>query len=154
MKIKFFVVLAFALIVNLFNINSLYAQRAIYDISELGIFPEDNCTASAKIQCESDLKTIESNIILGNRKKQAYGYSVQIYFGAGSDAQTKAEKSVKEFRRSFPDEDATIVYEAPYFKVHAGNCRSRLEATKLKKAVESQFPGCFIVECKINYPKL
>ena len=107
-----------------------------------------------KFSANQTLKPSNLTSFLVTEKKQAYGYSVQIYFGAGSDAQTKAEKSVKEFRRSFPDEDATIVYEAPYFKVHAGNCRSRLEATKLKKAVESQFPGCFIVECKINYPKL
>lgn len=154
MKIKFFSIFVLILAVNLLNSSSLFAQRAIYDIQDLGIFPDDNCVASAKIYCESDLKAIESNIILGNKKKQAYGYSVQIFFGSGADAQKKAENVVKNFRQNFEDWDATIVFEAPYFKVYAGNCRSRLEATKLKKLVELQFPGCFIVECKINFPKL
>jgi len=151
MKIKFLTVLGLFLFAGTGLAN---AQRAVYDISDLEIFPEDNCTAKVRVYCDSDLKTIEKNIIAGNKKRQSTGYSVQIFFGSGTDAQTKAEKIVKDFKHEFKDESADIVYEAPYFKVHAGSCRSRLEATRLKKQVEAKFPGCFIVECKINYPKL
>ncbi|MBR6277623.1 MAG: SPOR domain-containing protein [Bacteroidales bacterium] len=151
MKIKFLTALGLLLLASC---GIVKAQRAVYDISDLEIFPEDNSTATVRIYCDSDLKTIEKNIIAGNKKRLALGYSVQIFFGSGTDAQSKAEKVVKDFKQDFNDEDADIVYEAPYFKVHAGNCRSRLEATRLKKQVENKFPGCFIVECKINYPKL
>ncbi|MBQ3656965.1 MAG: SPOR domain-containing protein [Bacteroidales bacterium] len=150
MKIK---VLSIFLLLSVLPFG-LKAQQAIYDISDLDIFPDDNSTATVRIHCDSDLKAIEKNIIAGNKKRQSYGYSVQIFFGSGSDAQEKAEKTVKDFKNDFQGEDANIVYEAPYFKVHAGNCRSRLEAMRLKKQVEDKFPGCFIIECKIGYPKL
>ena len=86
------------------------------------------------------------------KKRQAYGYSVQIFFESGVDAQKKAENVAKKFENdSKSNKKAYVFYEAPYFKVRAGDCRSRLEATRLKKSIEAQFPGCFIIECKIDY---
>jgi len=134
--------------------NSLKAQQAIYDLSDLEIFPDDESSATVRVHCNSDLKTIEKNIIAGNKKRQAMGYSVQIFFGSGSQAQSTAEKMVKNFKSDYEGQDANIIFEAPYFKVYAGNCRSRLEAMKLKKQIEDKYPGCFIVECKIGYPKI
>lgn len=155
MKFRFFVALVCALICNLLFISTIKAQTTLYDLSELGMFPSDNSYATAKVNCNPALKNVEIGIIEANKKRHSYGYSVQIFFDSGVDAQKKAESVVEKFKRDCDTgEDAYVFYEAPYFKVRAGNCRSRLEATKLKKAIEAQFPGCFIIECKISYPKL
>ena len=130
------------------------AQRALYNIDDLGIFSQDNAIATAQVNCDSRLKVIENNLIEANRSRQSFGYSVQIYFGSGSDARQKAEDVKKKFLTKVDNQEATIVYEPPYFKVRAGNCRTKLEATKLKRNLASDFPGCFIVECKIDYPNL
>ena len=131
-----------------------YAQRAQFDISELGIFPDDNAPANATVNCAPELCSIERTLIEANRKRQFYGYSVQIFFGSGSDAREKSEKAKKKFLELVDGEEAMVVYEQPYFKVRAGNFRTRLDATKLKKKIIGEFPGSFVVECKISYPKI
>jgi len=155
MKFRFLMALVCALICNVLAVNAVYAQTTLYDLSELGMFPSDNGYASAKVSCNPQLMNVESGIIEANKKRHNYGYSVQIFFDSGVDAQKKAEAVVEKFKKDCDSgADAYVFYEAPYFKVRAGNCRSRLEATKLKKSIEMQFPGCFIIECKIQYPKL
>ncbi len=154
MKFRFLLVMALSVLVNSLIGSHVNAQTALYDFSELGIFPSDNSVAAAKVSCNPALKTIENGIIEANKKRHSYGYSVQIFFDSGVDAQKKAESVVEKYKKDFNDEDAYVFYEAPYFKVRAGNCRTRLEATRLKKSIELQFPGSFIIECKISYPKL
>ena len=149
MKAKFLIL---TLITLIFNTLTATAQRVTLDIDELGIFPEGNATARASVNCDPALKSIESGLIEAGKKRQAYGYSVQIFFESGVDAQKKAENIAKKFENdSKSNKKAFVFYEAPYFKVRAGDCRSRLEATRLKKSIEAQFPGCFIIECKIDY---
>jgi hypothetical protein len=141
----------------IFSTLTVEAQRVVFDIDELGIFPdsEGNAPANASVNCDPALKSIESGLIEAGKKRQSYGYSVQIFFESGVDAQTKAENVAKKFKNDTKsNEEAYVFYEAPYFKVRAGDCRSRLEATRLKKNIEAQFPGCFIIECKISYPQL
>ncbi len=155
MKAKVFFVIIIILTINVLTTATAGAQMVAFDIDELGIFPEGNATARATVKCDPALKSVESGLIEAGRKRQAYGYSVQIFFQSGVDAQRKAENVAKKFKLdSKSKEDAYVFYEAPYFKVRAGDCRTRLEATRLKKAIEAQFPGCFIIECKISNPQL
>lgn len=154
MKFKFLFVMAVFSIFNILNVSQLYAQSALYDFSELGIFPSDNSVATARVSCDPALKNIETSLIEANKKRHSYGYSVQIFFDSGVDAQSNAEKVVERYDREKMSDKAYIFYEAPYFKVRVGDCRTRLAATKLKKSLEIQFPGSFIIECKISYPKL
>jgi len=149
MKTKFLILFFITLI---FSALTARAQQVVFDIDELGIFPEGNASASAKVACPPALKSIESGLIEAGKKRQAYGYSVQIFFESGVDAQKKAENVAKKFENdSKSNQKAYVFYEAPYFKVRAGDCRTRLDATRLKKNIEAQFPGCFIIECKIDY---
>ncbi len=131
-----------------------YAQRQTFDLSDFSMFPQDESGTTAHINCDEKLKNIEENLTQANLKRQGYGYSVQIFFGSGNDARLQAENARKKFLTKFSDYEAAMVYEPPYFKVRAGNCRTKLEATKLKKLFASEYPGCFIVECKISYPEL
>lgn len=154
-KFRIWILLIAAVAFNALTASQIKAQSAMYDFADLGIFPSDNATASAKVSCPPALNTIEIGIIEANKKRHNYGYSVQLYFDSGLDAQKKAENVAAKFKKDFKDDhEAYVFYDAPYFKVRAGDCRTRLEATRLKKQVESQFPGCFIIECKISYPKL
>lgn len=155
MKAKILIVAIIILSINVLTTANADAQMVAFDIDELGIFPEGNASARATVNCDPALKSIESGLIEAGKKRQAYGYSVQIFFESGVDAQKKAENVAKKFKAdSKTNEEAYVFYEAPYFKVRAGDCRSRLEATRLKKNIEAKFPGCFIIECKISYPQL
>jgi hypothetical protein len=78
------------------------------------------------------------------------GFRVQIYSGvqrqAAYDAQAK-------FQERFPDQRTYISYSEPYFKVHVGDFRTRLEAEKMANDMKPWFSGLFIVSEKIT-PKL
>lgn len=132
------------------TVDYSYSQRARYDISDLGIFPADNCTAKATVNCDSKLQTTVANICEANKRKELNGWRVQIFFASGTTARAQAEAAKTKFFKCFPDESAYLVYEPPYFKVRVGNCRNKLEAAGLKKKASAEFKGVFIVESKIE----
>lgn len=79
------------------------------------------------------------------------GYRVQIFFGTdrkeANDARTK-------FLQMFPQTEAYLIYQAPYFKVRVGDYRNNLEAQPVYRSVLTEFDKVFIVPDKINLPKL
>lgn len=78
------------------------------------------------------------------------GYRVQIFFGDRSEALRRKA----EFREEFPDLPAYISYLAPNFRLRVGDFRTRLEAEKLKRQIEENYSGCYIVRDKIELPAL
>lgn len=86
-------------------------------------------------------------------KENAYiqGYRIQIHFGSerksALDAKTK-------FLQLFPETEAYLIYQQPYFKVRVGDYRTRYEAQATYKKLISEFEKMFIVPDRINLPKL
>ncbi len=78
------------------------------------------------------------------------GYRVQIYSGAQRQAAYDAQA---KFQERFPDQRTYISYSEPYFKVHVGDYRTRLEAEKMAHDLKPWFSGLFIVSEKVT-PKL
>ena len=93
---------------------------------------------------------IENNL----RKNGVDGYRVEIYTSSNSDAMEKALDAKKEFLMAYPDIDVHIKFNAPDFKVRVGDFRTRNEALKLLKMLGDKYPGAFIVEDIIHFPKL
>lgn len=73
------------------------------------------------------------------------GYRVQIYSASGAGSNQKAREMRTKFLTSFPNIPAYQNFDQTDFKVRVGNCRSKLEAEKIKKEINQEFPGCFIV---------
>jgi hypothetical protein len=78
------------------------------------------------------------------------GFRVQIYSGAQRQAAYDAQA---KFQEKFPDQRTYISYSEPYFKVHVGDFRTRLEAEKMAHDLKPWFSGLFIVQEKVT-PKL
>ncbi len=78
------------------------------------------------------------------------GYRVQIFSGwdrqAAYDAQAR-------FQNRYRDMRTYISYKEPYFKVNAGDFRTRLEAEKLMQQLKGSFTSLFIIAEKINPTK-
>ena len=79
------------------------------------------------------------------------GYRVQIF--SGSDRKSAYSAQAK-FQDKYPDMRTYLTYMAPNFKVHIGDFRTRLEAEKMVEELKPWFSGLFIIEEKINLPKL
>jgi vancomycin resistance protein YoaR len=69
-------------------------------------------------------------------------YKVQIFYG---DSQG-ARKVLADFKKSFPDTDATIVFSSPNYKVQVGNYKSKLEADRNRIIIREKFTDALVVK--------
>jgi SPOR domain len=83
-------------------------------------------------------------------KHPVKGYRVQLFLGERAEAENQRRK----FLLSFPHIGAYLTYQAPNFKVRVGDCRTRLEAERLRESLRAQYGGCYIVPDEIEMPPL
>jgi|SRR3954468_2316620 hypothetical protein len=91
-------------------------------------------------------KNIESN-----SKASLKGYRVKIHFGADKN---KAKEIKAKFMMQFPSVAAYEKYDQPNFNIRVGDFRTKLEAYKFLKQIQSEFPAAFIVQDEIEFPEL
>ena len=78
------------------------------------------------------------------------GYRVQIF--SGWDRKSAYEAQAR-FQNRYPEMRTYIAYKEPYFKVNAGDFRTRLEAERLMQQLKGSFTSLFIIAEKINPTK-
>lgn len=79
------------------------------------------------------------------------GFRIQLFFDSERGAVNSARS---QFLSEFPRVDTYVEYNSPYYYLKVGDFRTRLEAEKIKAAIEAQFPTSFIIEEDINLPRL
>ena len=76
------------------------------------------------------------------------GYKVQIFSGK---SRWEASQVKSEFISAYPDlPSPDLVYQAPNFKLIAGNYRDRFEAEKHLRLLKENFPASFLVKDQIQ----
>ena len=132
----------------------LKAQEENQRILDRRYMLKSDTTVKSKVVSQGEIKVYQDERIthLDSLKRlhpgKQSGYRVQIFFGDRKEAL----KRKAEFANSYPDIPAYISYLAPNFRLRVGDFRTRLEAEKLKNAMEYQ--GCYIVKDKIELPAL
>ncbi len=79
---------------------------------------------------------------LEEENKLADGYTIQLYYGELS----KANSIIKKYRNSFASWPASIEYETPNYKVWVGSFSTRLEADRARLEIKEKFPAAFILK--------
>lgn len=79
------------------------------------------------------------------------GWRVKIHFGSDRD---KAKSVKTGFISRYPDVPAYEIYEQPLFVILVGNFRTRMEAFRYLQEIKSDYPAAFIVQEKIEPPKI
>lgn len=79
------------------------------------------------------------------------GWRVQLVFKA---KQEEIKQLKIDFMNLYPEIPAFLEYEAPYYRVRVGNCRTKLEAIKIKHQISKNFPGAYPVPEIINFSQL
>ena len=74
--------------------------------------------------------------------KLGKGYTIQLYYGSLSSANTV----LKDYQNYFESWPATIEYETPNYKVWVGNFRDRLLADRALVEVKTRFPSAFVLQ--------
>jgi len=89
---------------------------------------------------------IKKHIIINQQENGKDGFRVQLFFGS---SKKKAMEIKALFIESYPNQEGYVIYDVPYFKVRAGDFRTRIEATKLQRQIAEEFPESFIVQDRI-----
>lgn len=118
----------------LFSVQQLFAQEYTQVISDEHL---DSLVAKSRL----------ANIEAGGMQ----GFRIQIFFGSD---RKEANEARTKFLQLFPETEAYLVYQAPYYKVRVGDYRNQLEAQPVYRKVLTEFEKVFIVPDKVNWPKL
>ncbi len=94
---------------------------------------------------------VQQNIEANKQSEGIPGYRVQIYFGSERKG---AQDARQKFMQAYPETEAYLLYQQPYFKVRVGDFRDRFEAQAMYKKLLHEFDKVFIVPDRINFPKL
>ena len=88
------------------------------------------------------------------RQPGMQGYRVHLYMDSGNRARLNTQKEQATFEDKYPEANAYIVYEEPYFKLRAGDFRTRVDARRFLEKVRGDYPAAYIVVDRINFPDL
>lgn len=97
---------------------------------------------------------ISKHININQKAKGMPGFRIQVFFASGKEAKNQAFKIKNEIRNLYPQHEAYIIYEEPFFKLRIGDFRTKIEAYKLFKKIQESYPSAFIVEDLISFPNL
>ncbi len=110
---------------------------------------------TVKIYQDSRVDTLVARHIRYNQAHQEMdGYRIQIFFDAGNNSLSRAQRVVDEFMTLYPSDTAYISFSEPYYKVRVGDFRTRLEAQGYQQRIQRDFPNAFVIKDKIRFPKL
>jgi len=96
---------------------------------------------------------IEKHIAI-NSKFKKQGYRIQIYFDSGNNSKNGAYTAKSSFLSRYPDVEAYVSFESPFYKVRVGNFRTRLDAFCFLNHIAAHYTNAFIVKGEIDFPPL
>lgn len=114
------------------------------------IFAQEN--ENVRWQMEPTVEQLlQKKLDLDKQKPSTQGFRVQLYYGSN---RSEALELKSKFASLHPDTETYLIYQQPYFRLRAGDYRTRMEAYKLFRIVEKEFPSVFIVNDEISFPKI
>ncbi|MCK9617960.1 MAG: SPOR domain-containing protein [Lentimicrobiaceae bacterium] len=112
-----------------------------------GIFAQNPRSGSVElIQDERVEKLVEKQILLNEKFPGIEGYRIQILFESGNYSKRKATDSKEQFIGKYPDIQAYITFQEPYYKVRVGDFRTRIEAQGFLQQIALDFPNAYVVK--------
>jgi len=104
---------------------------------------------------DEEIEMLCNQMALHNAKTKGMpGFRVRIYRDNSQKSRQKSMDIIAEFIAKYPDIPCYRYYDNPYFKVSVGNFRDRYEAMKLYRQISKDFPGAFIIQETISYPRV
>ena len=130
-----------------------YLLLFVLTFSAVSIYAQDS-SSSVVIHKDPRLDVLvkkQSDINLAIRRasaRTAKGYRILV---ANTNKRDEAIAAKTKIYENFPELKAYLVYQSPYFKLKAGNFKSREEAIQYQKILSPYFPkGVFIVNDTIE----
>ena len=108
-------------------------------------FNENNEITSVNVQGIDALVHKYENIL--KAKNGVVGWRVQLF------SMAKRKLIIQEknnFIKNYPEIPIYLTHKPPYYKLRVGNCRTKLEAIKIKNQISKNFPGAHPVPITID----
>ena len=93
------------------------------------------------IQDESFLKLLNEKNQVNNTFSIYKNYSLQIFYGEREEAEAR----YRDFKKTFPTVEATIIYSNPHYKLVVGNFKNKINAEYFLKETQSIYPNAYVV---------
>lgn len=87
-----------------------------------------------------------------NHSRKMTGYRVRIFFDNDKSARNASESVLNSFRAANPGIPAYRSYQNPFFRVVAGDFRTKSEAMEFLQKIKYTYPSALVVKETINYP--
>ncbi len=131
------------------------ADQSLYGHNIFTIMPsrENGDAGNVRIhQADSIMAAMNSHVV-SNSGRALRGYRVRVFFSNKQNARQLAAAAYG-YVVSVMRVPAYISYKNPFFKVTAGDFRTKGEAAKFLKDVKSRYPSAFIVRENIKLPSV
>lgn len=99
-------------------------------------------------------KILHWHIENNKRRDGMEGFRVEVFSSSALNAKERSFREKVEFLKLFPGYKVHVMFNAPVFKVRIGDFRTKNEALKLLKEIQSHYPGAFIVPDIVDFPSL
>ena len=80
------------------------------------------------------------------------GYRIAIYIGSGQESNKQADQSRARFISKYEEVKSYKKFEYPSYKVYVGDFRTKSEALRFLKRIETDYPDAFIREDIVSFP--
>lgn len=119
-----------------------YAQNSTADyVSSLRLV--ESRSGARAVVSQDDVSTRALNAVRSAGDRIG-GMRVTVFFDNGQNARSAAAAAQSQLRSLFPGVPDYMTYPAPFFKVQAGDCLNRTEATRLYGMLKNIFPKATI----------
>ncbi|MCA0427793.1 MAG: SPOR domain-containing protein [Bacteroidetes bacterium] len=102
------------------------------------------------VERDEDLDSLIYQHAENNKSRNTLdGFRIQLFSGS---ERNNANQLKAQFLRQYPEVPVYLSYQQPFFKLRAGDFRTRTEAQNLYHKLVKDFGEVLIVPDKINYP--
>ena len=116
---------------------------------------EEGSGGRVTLALDSLLESNYNKLIARNMQSSGIpGYRIRIYSESGAGAKNEQQLVRARFLSLYPGLDAYNRYDAPYFKIYVGDCRTKSEALKLQDRIAKDFPNSIVREDFINLKRI
>lgn len=110
--------------------------------------------ANVRVNRTPAVDTALKRYITDNFARRVHGYRIRLFFDNKQSARNESEKTENLFKENFPTIPVYRSYVNPYFKVVAGDYRTKSDAMRELSAIREIFPNAFIIKEYINFPQI
>jgi hypothetical protein len=97
---------------------------------------------------------VSKHIQINQNRQGIDGFRIQIFFDSGNNSKTRAKSVYESFLAKYPDVGAYLTFKPPNYKVRVGDFRTKLDAQRFLNEILSDYPNAWIIDDKINLPKV